>query len=105
MGTTASVKVFNFQDPTRKTDFDSSCERAVCIYGKSYLGTNLEVLRILVAFEILVHLEISAQFGRHYLFSTEYFPDLIHKKDFDIYDPVTIFNFQKKNVHKTNIYV
>ena len=75
------------------------------IYGKSYLGTNLEVLRILVAFEILVHLEISAQFGRHYLFSTEYFPDLIHKKDFDIYDPGTIFNFQKKRAQNKYICV
>ena len=93
--------MFNFQDPTYKTDFGTSCGKTVFHLRKKPLGNQyLEVLRILVAFEILVHLEISAQFGRHYLFSTEYFPDLIHKKDFDIYDPMTTFNFQKKTCTK-----
>ena len=29
------------------------------------------------------------------------FPDLRYKNDFDIFDPVTISNFPKKNLHKT----
>ena len=89
--------MFNFQGVTYKTDFGTSCGRTGFHLRKKPLGNQyLQVLRILVAFEILAHLEISAQFGRHYLFSIECSPDLIHKKDFDIYDPVTIFNFQKK---------
>ena len=62
------------------------------LVGNQYL----EVLRILVPREILVPLEIAAQFERHYLCSIEYFLDPIHQKDFDIYDQVAIFNFIKK---------
>ena len=63
---------------------------------KSVGNQYLKVLIILVPPEILNPLEISAQFERHYLWSTEYFPDLIHKKDFDIYDPVTSRNLPTK---------
>ena len=56
----------------------------------------LKILRILVAPEILIPLETSAQFERHSLRLTEYFTDPIHKKGFSIYDPVTISNFAAK---------
>ena len=91
------MKVFNLRDPSHKTDIGNSCGRTVFHLLKKSVGNQyLKVLIILVPPEILNPLEISAQFERHYLWSTEYFPDLIHKKDFDIYDPVTICNLPTK---------
>ena len=55
----------------------------------------IEALRILVPPEILVPAEISAQFERYYLSSTEFFSRSRNQKDFDIYDPLTICNFPK----------
>ena len=89
--------MFNFQDPSHKTDFGTSHERAVFHLLKKPVGNQyLNVLRILVPPKILVPLEIYAHFERHSLCSTEYIPDPIHKKGFDIYDPVTICNFPEK---------
>ena len=88
--------MLNLQDPTHKTDFGTSCRRTVFHLLKNPVGNQyIEALRILVPPEILVPVEISAQFERHYLCSTEFFPDPVHQKDFDIYDPVTICNFPK----------
>ena len=68
------MKVFNFQDPSHKIDFRSSSGRAMFHLLKKEVGNQyFEVLRILVPPEIFVPLEISAQFERHYLCSTEYF--------------------------------
>ena len=91
------MKVFNFQDSTHKTEFGTSHGRTVFHLLKKPVGNKyLKVLRILVPPEILILLEISAQFERGSLFSTEYFPAPIHKKGFPIYDPVTICNFTEK---------
>ena len=91
------MRVFNFQDPIRKTDFGNSGGRTVFHLWKKPVGNQYpEVLRILVPHEILFPLEISAQFGRQSLCSTEYFPDPMHKKGFPIYDPVIICNFPEK---------
>ena len=68
------MKVFDFQDSPRKTEFGTSRERAVFHLLKKPVGNQyLKVLRILVPSEILVHLEISAQYERQSLRSTEYF--------------------------------
>ena len=60
----------------------------------------LEVLRILVPPKVLVPIAISAQFERHCLYSIDNFPDPMHTKDFDIYNPVKISNFAKKTSTK-----
>ena len=55
------MKVLNFQGPTHKSDICTSCGTIVfhlLTVGNQYL----EVLRILVPPEILVPLQISAQF-------------------------------------------
>ena len=68
------MKVINFQDPIHKTDFGTSHGRTVFNLLKKPVGSQyLKVVRILVPPEVLVPLEISAQFERHYLGSTEYF--------------------------------
>ena len=69
------------------------------LVGNQYL----EVVRIIVPPEILVPPDISAQFERNCLFQLNNFTDLIHKKDFDIYEPVAICNFPKKLEEKKYI--
>ena len=72
MRTAASAKVFNFEDPTHKSDFGTSSVEAVFHFLKNPEGNRyLEVLKILVPTEILVPLEIFAEFERHSLYSTE----------------------------------
>ena len=56
----------------------------------------LEVLRTLVSPESLVPLQLSAQFESTTDVQLNIFRDPKHQKYFDIYDPVTIFNFPKK---------
>ena len=57
------MKVFNFQDPKQKTDFGTSRGRTVFRLLKKPVGNQYPyVLRILVPPEILVPVEISAQF-------------------------------------------
>ena len=57
------MKVLNFQGPTHKSDFCTSCGTIVFHLLKKPVGNQyLEVLRILVPPEILVPLQISAQF-------------------------------------------
>ena len=74
MRTTAEVKVFNFQDPTHNTDFGNSRRRTLFHLLKMSVGNQyLNHLRILFPPEILVSLEISEQFERQSLCSTEYF--------------------------------
>ena len=66
------MKVFNFQDSTHKTDFGTSRGRKDFHLLKKPVGKQYpEVLRILVLPEILVLLEISAQFETHFLSSTK----------------------------------
>ena len=66
--------MFNFHDPTHKTDFGTSRGRRVFHLLKKPLGNQYpEVLRILVTPEILVPLEISVQFQKHSVCSTEDF--------------------------------
>ena len=61
------MKVFDFQDSTHKTEFGISPERIVFHLLKEPVGNQyFKVLRILVAPEILVQLEISAQFEKEY---------------------------------------
>ena len=68
------MKVFNFQDATHKTDFGTFRGRAVShLQKKPVANQYLKVLRILVPPEILVLLEISAQFESDSLCSNEYF--------------------------------
>ena len=68
------MRVFNFEGPTHKTEFGTSCGRTVFHLLKKPVGNQyLEVLRILVPLEILVSLQISAEFETHYLCSTEHF--------------------------------
>ena len=86
------MKVFNFQDPTHKADFGTSCGRTVFQVGNQHL----KILRILVLVEILLSLEISGQFERHSYVQLNTFPAPTHKKCFSIYDPVTIGNFSEK---------
>ena len=91
------MKVFKFQDHTHKSDCATCCERTVFDLLKKPVGKqDLKLLRILVPPEILVPIVISAQFERRCLRSTDNFPDLLHTKDFDIYDPVAISNFPKE---------
>ena len=74
MRTSAEVKVFNFEDPTHNTDFGTSRGSTVFHLLKKSVGNQyLNDLRILFPPEILVFLEISEQFERHSLCSTEYF--------------------------------
>ena len=55
------MKVFNFQDPTHKTDFGTYCGRAVFHLLEKPTGNQYpEVLRILVPAEILLPIVISA---------------------------------------------
>ena len=57
------MKVFNFEDPTLKTEFGTSCGKTVFHLVKKPVGNQyLEVLEILVAHEILVTLEMSTRF-------------------------------------------
>ena len=75
--------MFNFQDSTQKTDFATSRERTDFHLLKKPVGKQYpEVLRILVPPEILVPLEISAQFVKHSLRSTENFSRSLIKKSF-----------------------
>ena len=68
------MKVFNFQDPTSKTDFGTSHGRRMFHVSKNLVGNQYpKVLRKLVLAEILVPLEISAEFQKHSSCSTEYF--------------------------------
>ena len=91
------MKVFNFQDTTHKTDFGTSSGRTVFHLLKKPVGNQyLKVLRIFVPTEILVPLEMSEQLRRTTYIQGNIFPDPIHKIDFDIYAPVTSFNFPKK---------
>ena len=91
------MKLLNFQDSTHNTEFGTSHGRTVFHLLKKPVGNQyLKVLRILVPTEILVPLQIFAQFERNSLCPTAYSPDLIHKKGFSIYDPVTICNFLEK---------
>ena len=86
------MEVFNFRDPTHKTDLGTSRERTVFHLLKKPVGNQyLKVFRILVPREILVPLEISAQFERNSVCSSEdFFPDPFYKKGFSIDDQVTI---------------
>ena len=65
----------------------------------------LEILRILVPPEILVPIAISAQFERHFYVKLHNFRYPVHKKDSDIYDPVTIFNFPKNLAQNKDIFL
>ena len=66
--------MLNFQDLTHKTDFGTSGGRTVLHLPKKPVGNQyLKVVRILVTPQNLVPLEISAQFERHSLCSTEDF--------------------------------
>ena len=72
MRTNAEVKAFNFQDLTQKSDFDTSSEETVFDFLKKPVGNQyLHIVRILVPSEISVTPQISAQFARPYLRSTE----------------------------------
>ena len=91
------MKVFNLQDSTHKNEFGTSRGRTVFHLLKKPVGNQyLKVLRILVPPEILIPLEISAQFERHSYVQLNIFPDQIHQKSFSIYDPVAICNFPEK---------
>ena len=68
------MKVFHFEDPTHKIDFHASGGRAVFhLLKKPVRNQYLQVLRTLNTPKILVPLQMSAPFQRHYLCSTEYF--------------------------------
>ena len=83
MRTSTLVKVFNFQDSKHKTDFGTSRGRTDFHLLKEPVGKQYpEVLRILVPLDILVPLEISAQFVKHSLRSTENFSRSLTKKSF-----------------------
>ena len=65
--------MFNSQDPKKNTDLRNSRVRTVFhLLEKSVGNQYLKDLRILVSPEILVFLEISAQFERHSLCPIEY---------------------------------
>ena len=68
------MKVFDLHNSTHKTEFGTSRGRTVSHLLKKLVGKQyLKVLRILVPPEILVLLEMCAQFERGFLCSTEYF--------------------------------
>ena len=68
------MKFFNFQHPKQKIYLGTYFGRTVFHLLRKLVGNQYpDVLRILVPPEILVPLEISAQFERHCLFSTEQF--------------------------------
>ena len=97
MRTIAQVKVFNYQEYTHKTQFGTSCGRTVFhLPEKPMENKYLEVLRILVPSKIVVDLEISANLRGTAYVQLNSFPDSIHQKDFDIYEPVKICKFPKK---------
>ena len=90
------MKVFYFQDPTYSTDFGTSRARTVFHLLEMPVGSHYpKVFRILVPSEILVPLEISAQFEEYSLY----------KKGFSIYDQVTIWNFPEKRAQNKYICV
>ena len=86
--------MFHSQEPTHKSLFGTSSAEIVFRFLKKPVGNQYpEVLRILVPPQILVlHKFLHNLRGTAYV-QMNNFPDLIHKKDFDIYDPVTIYNF------------
>ena len=91
------MKVFNFQDPTHKTDFSTSHGRTVFHLLKKLVGNQyLKVLRILVPPEILVPLKFLHNLRGNPYVQLNIFQDTIHKKGFPIDDPVTICNFTEK---------
>ena len=66
--------MFNFRDPTTKSDFGTcSADKVFHFLKKTVCNQYPGVLRILVPSEIWVPLELYAQFESHYLCSTEYF--------------------------------
>ena len=68
------MKVFNFEGPTYNTEFGTYCGRKVFHLLKKPVGNQyLDALRIFVPTEVLIPLEISEKFERHYLCSREYF--------------------------------
>ena len=61
------MKVLYFQKPIQKTDFGISRGRTVFHLLKKPMGSQyLKVLNILVSPDILIPLEVSAQFERHF---------------------------------------
>ena len=65
--------MFNFQDPKKNTDFGNFRVRTVFHLLEMSVGNqHLKDLRILLSPEILVFLEISAQFERQSLCPIEY---------------------------------
>ena len=76
--------------------------------SKKRVGNQyLKFLRILVPAEILVPLQISAQFERHslYMFNRIFFQLPYMKKAFPFYDQVTICNIAEKFAQSKYIYV
>ena len=68
------MKVFNFEDLSHKTDFGTSGGRRVFHLLKKHVGKQYpEVLRTLVPPDVLLPLEISAQFEKHFVCSTKDF--------------------------------
>ena len=75
--------MFNSQDPKKNTDFGNSRGRTVFHLLEMSVGNQyLKDLRILVLPEILLPLEISAQFERHSLRPIEYLSTSQTKKRF-----------------------
>ena len=106
MRTSAEVKVFNYQDPIQNTDFGTSRGRTVFHLLKKPVGNhNPKVHRILVPPEILVQLEICAQFERYSLCSTEYLSRPHTSKGFLTFLIQWQSAISQKSLHKTNIYV
>ena len=93
--------MFNLQDPTHNSDFGTSS--AVALFNllkKPVWNQYLELLRISVPPEILVPWKFLLNLRGTTDVELNIFPYPIHKKDFDIYEPVTICNFPKKSSKK-----
>ena len=104
--TTPWAKVFNFQEPTQKSHFGTSSAETLFHFLKRPAGNQYpEVLRILVPHKILVLQKLLYNLRCTTYVQLNNFPDPIHQKDFDIYDPVTIYNFPKKLAQKKSICV
>ena len=98
--------MFNFQEPARKSHFGTSSTETVFHFLKKPVGNEyIEVPRILAPPEILVLQTFLHNSRGSANVQLNIFPDPIHKKGFDIYDPVTVDNFPKKLAKNKYIWV
>ena len=98
--------MFNFQEPARKSHFGTSSAETVFHFLKKPVGNEyIEIPRILAPPEILVLKTFLHNLSGSANVQLNIFPDPIHKKALDIYDPVRVDNFPKNLAKNKYIWV